>query len=248
MSQSGKPVTPSVDHAYWFEYSKNLLDAAQNKREAAAAAIQKLVVWLWGIYTASAAIGFALSGKELSFWPAIIIAAASGALIIVYWGTVWVQVPITVNFDPRSPTEIKEAYNKTVKEKSFRLSITLLGSVIAAIMVSLALIVASVSKPLNQDYSNISAKVAKLGGKQILSVTAWVGETDEAVVTATPLLAGDKKGEVVQSLILPSKQGLLQTSMVIPEKSAPHILLELNWTSKSGTEIRISKSIVNNLQ
>lgn len=243
MSQSGKSVAPSVDHAYWFEYSKNLLDGAQNKREAAAAAIQKLVVWLWGIYTASAAIGFTLSGKELSFWPAIIIAAASGALIIVYWGTVWVQVPITVNFDPRSPTEIKEAYNKAVKEKSFRLSMTLLGSVVAAIMVSVALIVASVSKPLKQDYSNISAKVADLDGKHILSVTAWLGETDEAVITATPLLAGDKKGKSVQSLILPSKQGLLQTSMEIPDKSAPHILLELKWTTRSGTEIRISKNI-----
>jgi len=248
MSQPEKLIVPSVDHAYWFEYSKSLLDEALNKRETAAGAIQKLVVWLWGIYTASAAIGFTLSGKELSFWPAIIIAAASGSLIIVYWGTVWVQVPIAVSFDPRSPTEIKGAYNKAVKEKSFRLSVTLLGSVVAAIMVSVALMVASVSKPLKHDYSNISAKVSELGGKQILSVTAWVGETDEALVTATPLLAGDKKGEVVQSLILPSEQGLLQTSMVIPDKSAPHIMLELNWTSKSGTEIRISKSIENKLK
>ena len=199
MSQPGKSVVPKIDDAYWFEYSKNLLDGAQNKREAAAAAIQKLVVWLWGIYTASAAIGFTLSGKELSFWPAIIIAAASGALIIVYWGTVWVQVPIIAHFDPRSPTEIKDAYNNAVRTKSFRLNVTLVGSVFAAIMVSLALMVASVSKPLKEDYSNISTTVSELSGTQFLSVTAWVGGPDKVTVIATPILAGGEKGEAVRS-------------------------------------------------
>jgi hypothetical protein len=243
MSQPAKPVVPLIDHAYWFDYSKKMIDGAQNKREAAAASIQKLVVWLWGIYTASAAIGFTLSGKELSFWPAILIAAASGALIIVYWGTVWVQVPITIAFDPRSPTEIESAYSKAVKTKSFRLSMTLFGSVIAAIMVSLALMVASVVKPVKQDYSNIITDVEEYNGRQILSVTAWVGETDKVVVTATPLLPDNKKGESAQAYILPSKEGLVQTSMPIPANSYKTILLELQWTSKSGTEIKISKGI-----
>jgi len=243
MSQPAKQVVPLIDHAYWFEYSKKLIEGAQDKRDAAAASIQKLVVWLWGIYTASAAIGFTLSGKELSFWPAIVIAAASGSLIIVYWGTVWVQVPITIGFDPRSPTEIEQAYNKAVKTKSFRLSMTLLGSVVAAILVSLALMVASVSKPVQHDYSNVSAVIKEHNGKQVLSVTAWVGETNEVVVTATPLLPGDKKGEATRSLILPSKQGLLQTSMVMPDKSTKSILLELNWISKSDSEITISKNV-----
>ena len=240
MSQTVKPL---IDDAYWFDYSKELVEGKQGKRDAAAAALQKLVVWLCGIYTASAAIGFTLSGKDLSFWPAFIIAAASGALIIVYWGTVWVQVPITVNFDPRSPTEIKQAYNEAVKRKSFRLGVTLFGSVIAAVMVSVALVVASVSKPVTQDFSNISTNLAELDGKLFLSVTAWVSETDEVVIIATPLLADDEQGEVVRAVVLPSSEGLLQTSVEIPDKAATRIQLELSWTTKKGTEISLGKDV-----
>ncbi len=243
MSQSGEPVKPFIDHAYWFDYSRKLIDGAQSRREAAAAAIQKLVIWLWGIYTASAAIGFSLSGKELSFWPAIIIAAASGALILVYWGTVWVQVPVTHGFDPRSPTEIEAAYNSAVKTKSFRLSVTLFGSVVAAIMVSLALMVASVSKPVKNDYSDITTSTEEQNGKRFLSITGWVGETDKVLVTVAPLLLDNEKSDAVQASIIPSKEGLLQTSVQIPGALAEDAVVELSWTSKHGTDLRVRKTV-----
>jgi hypothetical protein len=243
MNQNTIPVVPKINDAYWFKYSEELLASAQQKRESAAAAIQKLVVWLWGIYTASAAVGFTLSGKELSFWPAAIIAAASGALIIVYWGTVWVQVPVKIEFDPRSPTEIESAYNKSVDIKSKRLSITLFASVIAAIMVSFALIIASVNKPVKHDYSDISTSIIKIEEKSVISITAWVGETKMVSITATQLLQDNKQGKSIESIVLPTKEGLIQTSLEMQAKTVETILLELKWITKAGHEITIRKKL-----
>ena len=243
MNLAMTPVVPKIDDAYWFAYSESLIGGAQTKREAAAAAIQKLVVWLWGVYTASAAVGFTLSGKELSFWPALIIAAASGALILVYWGTVWVQVPIQIEFDPRSPTEIKTAYNKSVKIKSRRLSITLLGSVIAAIMVSFALIVASVSKPVKRDFSDIRASIETIDGKSMVSITAWVGETKKVSLTVTPVSGKEKSGKNITNVVLPTKEGLLQTSIDLQTITFKTVLLNLQWVDKSDNQITITKTI-----
>ena len=139
--------------------------------------------------------------------------------------------------------EIKQAYNKSVTTKSRRLNITLLGSVVAAIMVSIALIVASVSKPVRHDYSEIQTKIDTIDGKSVLSVLAWVGETKKVTVTASELLKNDKQGEKVKAVILPTKQGLLQTSMTFNKKSISHMHLQLQWTSKKGNEISISKNI-----
>jgi len=236
-------VVPKINDAYWFDYSENILNGAHKRRDDSAALIQKLVVWLWGIYTASAAIGFALSGKELTFWPAFIIASASGALILVYWGTVWVQMPVQIAFDPRVPKQIKQAYNKSVRIKSRRLNITLFGSVVAAIMVSIALIVASVSKPVKHDYSDIQTTIDTIDGKSVLSVLAWVGETKKVTVTASELLKNDEQGEKVKAVILPTKQGLLQTSMTFNKESINHMHVQLQWTSNKGNEINISKNI-----
>jgi len=243
MNQTATPVLPKIDDAYWFKYSEEIVAGAQQKRESAAAAIQKLVVWLWGIYTASAAVGFTLSGKEFSFWPAVIIAAASGSLIMVYWGTVWVQVPIQIEFDPRSPTEIESAYNKSVAIKSRRLSITLFASVIAAVMVSFALIVASVSKPVKHDYSDVSASIETIDGESVVSILAWVGETKKVSITATILLPDNTQGKTIEAVILPTKEGLLQTSLDLQAKEVKTILLELKWLSNKGHEITISKNI-----
>lgn len=243
MNQKPEPVIPKIDDAYWFTYSEEILAGAQQKRESAAAAIQKLVVWLWGIYTASAAVGFTLSGKELSFWPSVIIAAASGSLILVYWGTVWVQAPIPIEFDPRSPTEIESAYNKSVVIKSRRLSITLFASVIAAIMVSYALIVASVSKPVKHDYSDVSASIEIIDGNSVMSIMTWVGETKRVSITATTLLPDNKQGKKIQAVILPTKEGLLQTSLDLQDEIVETILLELKWMSKNGNEIAIHKKV-----
>jgi hypothetical protein len=144
-----RPV-PAVDDAHWFAFSKTFVDSAIARRDAAAETLQKLVLWLWGVYTASATVGFALSGKELSLGSTAVIASASVALILLYWATAWIQLPPLTQFDPRSPDDIRDAYNRVVLVKSRRLAFATALSLVAAAMVSVALVVASTAKPQRQ--------------------------------------------------------------------------------------------------
>lgn len=195
MSKNGEPIKPQLDDRYWFSLSEALVSKSQENREQAANKLQNLVIWLWGIYTAFAAVGFALSGKALTFWTATLIAAASTSLIAVYWGTVWVQIPILVEFDPRSPTEIKDAFTKGIEIKNRRLKVTLFLSLVAAIMVSLALVLASVSKERESNVPGFVAAIHSTIGNRTLAVTAIVGQTKKVLICACPLPPGGKAVE-----------------------------------------------------
>src|SRR5437762_13700390 len=101
-------VQPVVDDAYWFAYSKELVEKAITSRNEQAARFQSLVGWLWGIYTASAALGLTLGKANLPTCVKVVIALPSLFLIFAYWMAVEAQTPADVEFDPRSPTQIRD--------------------------------------------------------------------------------------------------------------------------------------------
>lgn len=135
-------IGPAIDDEYWFAWSKELVDSAFTRRDAALDRLQKLILWLWAIYTTFAATGFALADKELDTATALTVGSASVVLILVYWSCVWAQMPIPVDFDPRSPTEIRAAHHALVKKKDRRMVVTVVLSLIAAALVAVALLVA----------------------------------------------------------------------------------------------------------
>jgi len=240
-SASSKP-TPTVNDSYWFDYSKKFVDGSVERRDKAADALQKLVVWLWGIYTASAAVGFGLAGKELDFWSTILIATASGLLILVYWGTVWVQVPMTYGFDPRSPTEIENTHSRIVLSKSRRLAFTLFMSVVAAVFVSIAIVVASVSKSQKPTHTDLRAALSPDGAEQVLSLTAQVGDTPAAKLDVTALSKAGAELEKTSLRLIPTEVGLIQTSVRLnsnPEKAR----VKLTWSQKNGVEVQLAKLV-----
>ncbi len=245
------PALPQVNDAYWFSYSKDLKNNAFKSRDDAAAKLQTLVTWLWGIYTAGAAVGFALAGKGLSFWPKFWIAAASGALIVVYWCTVWVQIPKLVAFAPNSVEEIEEAYNKGLLVKHHRLLVTLTLSVVAAVLVAISLMVASVAKEERPQPPTMAAAVKTIEGKRFLSLTAMVPpKTETVTVTIKPkksetatvppgkkevpppkskVKPGIPAAESRIAVYAPTEEGRVQVSIPL-EGLAPPLEVTLAWT------------------
>lgn len=137
---------PSVDDQHWFDESKRMIESAASSRNEAGAKLQTMVGWLWGIYTASAAIGISLSNASYPGWVIALIAAPSPMLIASYWLAVWTQMPVSVQFDPRVPKQIKLAYIKGIETKGKRLQCALGMSLLAAFFVSAGLISASLVK------------------------------------------------------------------------------------------------------
>ena len=241
-------VAPKVNDQYWFTYSESLVTNGLENRNKAAATIQSFILWLWGIYTASASIGFALSGKELDPLLTAFIALASASIIAVYAGTVWVQMPLSVPFDPRSPEDIANVYLENMKAKNYRLQFTLWLSIISAIMVSVSLVVASVAKPLKPVEPDKTvapslsvAIIQHYGEATRLSVTSLVGKAKEVTIRVSSL---DPKIESANANYhyTPTEDGLLQASIPIDEK-IKEAMVSAEWEDANGTKMQLSRKV-----
>ncbi|MBS9965073.1 MULTISPECIES: hypothetical protein [Vibrio] len=138
--------TPTINNQFWFDISKKMVEGSSDRRRNAASLLQKTIGWLWGVYTGGAFIGLGITDTPYSFTSIILIASPSPLLLIAYCATVWAQIPLDVEFDPRSPTEIMEAYCKGSQIESYRLKVALVVTFLAAISVSMALVEAAVEK------------------------------------------------------------------------------------------------------
>ncbi|MFL5381771.1 MAG: hypothetical protein ACJ8GN_04585 [Longimicrobiaceae bacterium] len=236
----GQQPRPAIGHQYWFDFSRTLVDGAISRRELAAEALQKLVIWIWGVYTAAASVGFALSGKELTLPATVLIALPSALLILVYWGTVWVQMPRLVAFDPRVPDEIEQAHRKIVEAKERRLMLTLLLSVVTAAMVSLGLVVASVGRAPRFTPPSFRAELAREGARSRVAVTAHVGQAPRATLRVTPLGVVPARRAPMVATLIPDSGGLLQASTALPT-AVDSALVELGWEAGDGLRVQVSR-------
>ncbi len=236
--------SPMINDQYWFEFSKLLVENAQQSREKIAEKLQALVVWLWGIYTAATSVGFALSNKDISAEILILIISGSLSLILVYWATVWVQLPIQVEFDPRSPTEIAQAYEEGMKIKNKRLKYTFLLTAFSIILVSAGFVATSTINHSNSDSYNFRAKIFDNKSKSYLALTAFVGKVDTVKITVTPVNeSGDKdmtNGK--EFFFLPTDEGYIQVSWPL-ETTSNNLLVEFEWLNGEGTSFTLSRKI-----
>lgn len=243
MNGSNPLPQPKLDDQYWFNLSETLANKALDARDQAAAKLQNLVLWLWGIYTSLAAVGFALAGKNLSPLHTALIVIASVCLIVVYWATVWVQMPKLVAFDPRSPDEIREkAYVENLLAKHVRLRITLFLALVASILVATALAVASLAKPEPaQQAPRLAAALAGSGEKRSVAVTGYVGKTD-----GSPVLVrlSPSKQQVEPVRILAADNGLVQTSIpVLMTAQETPLAVTLEWKEPGGLTHTLSRDL-----
>jgi hypothetical protein len=235
-------VKPRIDDQYWFDYSLILVTKASDSLDQAAAKIQTFSLWLWGIYTTLATVGFALAGKDLPWVDSVLIASTSILIIAVYWATVWVQTPLLSKFDPRSPNQIRNAYVTTITQKSTRLKFTQALSGVAGGMVAISLITASVSKPAAKFEPDFAAAITNNNGTGILSVTARVPGVDNVFISIESM-DPPKTFQVTNIVLLPQKpEGTIQTSFQLPD-TLRKVNLSLSWTNLQGSKTTICKTI-----
>lgn len=160
---------PMVGDQFWFDESRKMVESGSENRNNAASLLQKTIGWLWGIYTGGAFIGLGLSHTSYSLMSLVIIVSPSPVLIIGYWLSVWAQIPLAVEFDPRSPTEIMEAFSKGTDVKAKRLQWALGTSLLAATLVSAALVTATVGRH-NELNNKDKGDYVEFGSAQLKSI------------------------------------------------------------------------------
>jgi hypothetical protein len=239
MTQSDQGVVPKVDDTYWFSLSEDLVTKSLGIHEAAAARIQTLVLWLWGIYTAATGVGVGLAGRALPLWALLIIAAASAVLIAVYWATTWVQAPVEVEFDPRSPDEIMDAFGRIVQVRRRRFRITMAGSVTAAAFVVVAIMIASTVHEEANMPQQLSGVILKMEKGQELAIRAYVGKQSEVRVHVTPMVAA-RPSVSIERAVLANDSGLMQTSVSLGDEVTSAII-QVDWKGRENTTWSMSR-------
>lgn len=238
---------PAINDAFWFKYSESLVNSAVENYHQGAVKLQSFILWLWGIYTTLVTIGVSLGGKSIPLYAKLLMVAASVLLICVYWATVWVQIPSKklVKFDPRSPDQIRSAYNQIIKNKSTRLAITSVLSIFAALAVGFSIVLASVfdDKPMVSPQLNASL-ISEDGKKSKIMLTALVGEVNKVVisVTTSPPLPEHAQHEWH---LIPIKAGIIQTDLPLGVPVS-HATLLLVIEKPGHTTVSISQKLTAN--
>lgn len=241
MTENKKPVKPTIDAQFWFDLSKEMVESSASKRNEAATKLQKFIAWLWGIYTASAAVGIALSKTSYSLPVIILIASPSAVLIFAYWLALWVQMPVPTRFDRRIPAEIRDAHKKGVKTKSWKLRWAIVLSLIAAVLVSLALIAASLSKQAVPP--NFKAYYQAIQERDIIGVAGHLPADTKIILKISSVPRSAAPGTSKEFIYVTSQYGELQKNIEL-DFTADKYNVEIEWQEKDGLMRSLKRTVI----
>jgi hypothetical protein len=136
-----------IDDRYWLSRARTLVDNAVTSREEAAGKLVTGVGWFWTVYSTVAIVGTAIARMAFPWWVATVLALPAVFLMIAYLLALWVMIPYEGSFDPSSPDEIEEVYEKVVDLKRRRLKLAVFALIVASVFVVGAILTASVMRP-----------------------------------------------------------------------------------------------------
>ncbi len=235
-------VRPVLDDAYWFAYSKDIVEKAVASRNEQAARFQTFIVWLWGIYTASAAVSLTLGKENLPLYAKVFIALPSLILILAYWSAVQAQTPPYVRFDPRSPTEIMAAYDEQVRQKENLLWWARAWSFVAAFLIGAALVLASLTKPAEKSTEKQVTAPEFNAEKKGALLNVWgrgVG-CDKFIIAAVSETSG--WATRVEKIMPCSPNGEFGAKLELNPR-LNEILAKIEWTDSKGISHTMARQI-----
>jgi hypothetical protein len=173
-------------------------------------------------------------------------------LIAVYWCAVYVQLPVAVEFDPRSPTEIQNAYKIGVTAKNRRLKWTVALSIIATIFVAFALVWNTIGPkpPLTAPW--FTASLHAQAKTHLLALTGEIGMagvstemqiSNKVIVRIQPTVSYAGLKTTNEYALIPfGERGQLQASLPL-SFSSDSVDVTLEWTDWRGTTIQLSQLV-----
>lgn len=180
-----------LDDEYWLQYGKNTIVNSITSRNEAAAKLEKMTLWFWGLYTASFTIGVSINLIDAPFWILILLASPVVSLIITYWLCILAQLPVTSEYDPTIPYEIKEGYNAGLKTKDTKFKLALWSTFLSALLLSGALF--SISFVHKKNTYSIDALISNNKTELVIS-----GTLPKKTIVTTTLDSLDKKKNKIQ--------------------------------------------------
>lgn len=228
---------PQVNKQFWFDLSKDMVKESVGHIETSAAKLQTLIAWLWPIYTAGAAAGLTLAKLSFPLYITILLALPSIALIAAYFFTVWVQTSIHATFDPVDAADIEKVYSDTAIRKYNRLKYALWFTIIAALLVILALMLTSFSKqPVTPGFQ---ASLNTQNGRDTIALTGHFTASSSILVKITP---SSGSAAVKESPFVITTSGELQTNILM-DGTSPKYDITITWKDKDGLGSSLQRTV-----
>jgi hypothetical protein len=239
---NSNPPTPRINDAYWFDYSKSIVDGALKARDDAADKLQAFVGWLWVLYTAGAAVGINLGKLSLGVGATALVSAPVIALMIVYWLTILVRTPTLLQFDPRVPQEIASVYEHNVLRKQRRLRITLILAAVAGGLVATALFYTSANSS-SATGPSLAASTTRADGAVFLRARGNMGAATSGALSIFSF-RNKQKGTLLDHEVLVLDNGTFRSGLIkLAEPVTDAVLVEATALVKDGTTVFLSKAI-----
>jgi hypothetical protein len=213
-----------VDDEYWLQYGKNTLVNSITSRNEAAAKLEKMTLWFWGLYTTSFTIGVSINIIDAPFWILLLLASPIVLLILTYWLCTLAQLPVTAEYDPTIPYEIKEGYNAGLKTKDRRFKIALWSTFISALLLSIALF--SLSFVHKKSNYSISASISD--NKEVFVISGTLPKTSTVLTTLDSLDENKHKIQFYSNIYKVQDNEILNLN--IPLKTIPKtVIISTTW-------------------
>jgi len=217
-----------INDEYWLNYGKQGVINSVTARNEGASKLEKMVLWFWGLYTASFTIGVSINLIEAPTWVLGFLGLPIITLIITYWLCIWTQLPIVSTFDPRIPFEIKLGYNRTVKEKNFRFNMALGGTLISSIVLAFALF--SLSFVDKKATCSVTSFISD--SKELLVISGNFPKTTLITTTLDSLNENKHKVQFYSNIYKVQENGVFNLN--VPLKSIPKtIIISTTWKENS---------------
>lgn len=232
-----------VNDQYWLKYAKSSIEKSLSSRNAAAANLEKMTLWFWGLYTASFTIGVSINIIDAPIFVLTMLASPIVLLILTYWFCILAQLPVNAEYDPTIPYEIKEAYNAGLKVKNNRFRLARVLTLVSALMLSLALFSLSfVDKKVTHSFD---AEYSKSDSILIISGVFPKGLAIETKVDS--ITSSKNRTTFFQNKFTIQENEIL--SLNIPLKKQPkETIISVTWREnkkEKGMVRTIKKSVAN---
>lgn len=165
---------PQVHDGFWYEKSKQFIEDSDKKTIASAEKLEKLILWLWGIYTSIIGLGaggLSAFAKIEIHWIAIFIFLLPSILLLwAYWFVTMSMSIVPSNFDPRDVVGIKKAYKDATIEKTKRYNCAKYTTLFACGLIPILIFSTAVLNSYKVDFQAHKSSIPSKPEKTIISI------------------------------------------------------------------------------
>lgn len=233
---------------YWLDtYQKNLIDSHHDNINRSAEKLEKISLWLWGIYSpvigiSSGLIQYYLALPFSNVFYAMLLTPAV-LLIFAYYVTISAQSSKSFPMDFDSDRSLKNHFFETAKQKTKDLNIAKWLVFSSCVLIPIALLIAAtqIHQPAKPKPYQLATTTAMASPTQTrIIVSGYFPANKEIFLT----VENEKQTPLKTYHGHTDQNGKLQFDFTLPSGNQPKIKIRAEWQSKQKSYRAIAREVL----